>query len=278
MPIVRPLGTMVVHAPPHLDIRVDLAIGRQLNATIVEILPDWKTCPDPVALGRVIRNEGFRVHSVHGCWGSRTIEADRVDLASTNPKVRAGSLADLTRCIEWVAAAGGTFLVVHPGGFSEQSDFEGRRDVLKENLGNLGDFAENLGMILCVENMPPGVYPGSRMADLANLVGELSHASLRLAIDTGHANMSGSASAETLAAGTWLATTHVHDNDGRRDIHSPPGFGTVDFVAWVRALDAINYTGPIMLECIRQLRQDRSLITDAFLEILRKLTGHSRGP
>ena len=106
--------------------------------------------------------------------------------------------------------------------------------------------------------MPPGVHPGSRMADLAELLRELDHPRLALALDTGHANLTAGTAAETLAAGALLATTHVHDNNGRQDAHEPPGHGTIDWPAWGRALDAIGYAGPIMLECIRALRHDDS--------------------
>ena len=41
--------------------------------------------------------------------------------------------------------------------------------------------------------------------------------------------MTSSAAEETLAAGSLLATTHVHDNNGRQDSHDPPGYGTVDW-------------------------------------------------
>ena len=82
--------------------------------------------------------------------------------------------------------------------------------------------------------MPPGVHPGSRMADLATLLSELDHPQLALALDTGHANMGEGAVHETIAAGALLATTHVHDNNGRQDSHLPPGHGTVDWAEWGR--------------------------------------------
>jgi sugar phosphate isomerase/epimerase len=112
-------------------------------------------------------------------------------------------------------------------------------------------------VIVCVENMPPGVYPGSRMAELGEILRELDHPQLALALDTGHANLTASAAEETLAAGSLLATTHVHDNAGRQDSHEPPGHGTVDWTGWGRALDQIGYAGPVLLECIRFLRHNR---------------------
>ncbi len=69
-----------------------------------------------------------------------------------------------------------------------------------------------------------------------------------------------------------LRTTHVHDNDGRQDTHLPPGLGTLDWPAWLEALDAIDYRGPILLECIRHLRNDPASLNDALLERLRRLT------
>ena len=87
----------------------------------------------------------------------------------------------------------------------------------------LAEHARGSGVIVCVENMPPGVHPGSRMAELAELLVELDHPHLALALDTGHANLTATAAEETRAAGSLLATTHVHDNDGRQDSHEPPG-------------------------------------------------------
>jgi sugar phosphate isomerase/epimerase len=93
------------------------------------------------------------------------------------------------------------------------------------------------------------------MADLAALLDELDQPELALALDTGHAHISADLPSETLAAGRRLLTTHVHDNDGRQDTHRIPGQGNVAWDDWPPALDAIGYRGPVMLECIRELRK-----------------------
>ncbi len=150
--------------------------------------------------------------------------------------------------------------MVHPGGLSDPADRAVRRSALARGLLELGEHALAVGssVRVCVENMPPGVHPGSRMTDLAELLRELDHPRLALALDTGHGNLTTGAAEETLAAGALLATTHVHDNNGRQDAHEPPGLGTIDWPAWGRALVAIGYAGPIMLECIRALRHGYS--------------------
>jgi sugar phosphate isomerase/epimerase len=251
---------MITYGYPDIELADELTLATWLGASVLEILPEWSRLPDPAPLRRQVADRGMLIHSAHGCWGGRTIRASRVDLGATDAAAHRESVDDLRCCVDWLAEAGGTCLVVHPGGLSNPADHAARRSALARGLLELGEHALAVGssVRICVENMPPGVHPGSRMADLAQLLRELAHPWLALALDTGHGHLTAGAAAETLAAGDLLATTHVHDNNGRQDAHQPPGLGTIDWPAWGRALDAIGYAGPIMLECIRALRHDRS--------------------
>ena len=206
---------------------------------MLEILPEWSRLPDPALVRRRSADRGLSIHSAHGCWGGRTIRARRVDLGSPDPSTHRESIDDLKACVDWLAEAGGRYLVVHPGGLSlAEERLRAARRCWRAGFGSWPSTPRGSGVIVCVENMPPGVYPGSRMAELAELLRELDHPQLALALDTGHANLTASAAEETLAAGSLLATTHVHDNNGRQDSHEPPGHGTIDWPEWGRALDA----------------------------------------
>src|SRR5262249_25727331 len=206
------------------------------------------------------------IHSAHGCWGGQTIRARRVDLGSTDSITQQESIDDLMRCVDWLASAGGTCLVVHPGGLSDEEQSQRRRAALSRALAQLAQHAQGAGVRICVENMPPGVHPGSRMTDLSHLLADLNHPHLALALDTGHANLGEGVVTETFAAGSLLATTHVHDNNGHQDTHLPPGHGTVDWREWGRVLDSVGYPGPIILECIKHLREDSSSYRPGVLE------------
>jgi sugar phosphate isomerase/epimerase len=246
---------MVTYGYRAIDLGDELALAASLGASVLEILPGWNALPDPLALAVRAQDQGFTVHSAHGCWGGQTIRARRVDLGSTDRATHQESIDDLMRCVDWLTAARGTCLVVHPGGLSDENEFSRRRSALADALVQLAEHAQGAGVRICVENMPPGVHPGSRMTDLSVLLAELNHPHLALALDTGHANLGEGVVAETLAAGSRLATTHVHDNNGRQDTHLPPGQGTVDWSDWGRALDSVGYAGPIILECIKHLRE-----------------------
>jgi sugar phosphate isomerase/epimerase len=274
--IRRPLGTMIVFGFARGDPAVDLEIAARLGAEVLEVLPDWKSYPDPEVIRTRAEDRGLAIHSAHGCWGVRSIRASRVDLGSPDPATHSASLEDLRRCVDWLEVAGGSCLVVHPGGLSDPEDAERRAEALTIGLAALADHARGTGVTICVENMPPGVHPGSRIEDLNALVCRIDRPEIALALDTGHAHISADVSTETRAAGRRLRTTHVHDNDGRQDAHLPPGLGSIDWGAWLGALDAIDYRGPILLECIRHLRQVPDSLDQALLVRLRRLTGMER--
>jgi sugar phosphate isomerase/epimerase len=270
--ISRLLGTMVAYGFPRGDLAVDLAIADRLGARLLEVLPDWSAYPDPAALRARLADAGFFLHSAHGAWGGQSIQASRVDLGDTSERTRQASIDDLKRCADWLSCARGTYLVVHPGGLSDPELAVARRAALAESLIALANHVRGSSIVICVENMPAGVHPGSRMADLASLVSELGRPELALALDTGHANITSSAVSETEAAGPLLRTTHVHDNNGRSDSHDPPGLGSVDWESWLSALDLVEYQGPIMLECIRNLRERPDRIDEPLLGLLSRLT------
>ena len=268
----RPIGTMVVYGYPEVEPSADLAIATRLGATVLEVLPFWRARPDPVEFKTLVADTGLAIHSAHGSWGGQSVRAPRVDLGSPDVPTHRRSVDDLKLCLDWLSEAGGRFLVVHPGGLSSADGVHARRDALIRGLISLAEHADGTGITLCVENMPPGVHPGSRTIDLAAVLAETGRPGLAIALDTGHARLSRNPNEETIDAARFLATTHVHDNDGRHDTHLPPGLGVIDWEAWGRSLDAARYHGPIMLECIRHLRQYPETLSAELMALLERLS------
>jgi sugar phosphate isomerase/epimerase len=248
-----------------------LEVVHRLGATHVELYPRWAASPDPHDSGRMVRDFGLEVWSAHGPWGSETWQGGRVDLAATDEAARRASVADVRRAIAWLADATGTRLVVHPGVLSDESQAAVRRAALLQSLADLAPIAAAHDVYLCVENLPPKCWPGSRMSDLVSIVEELGASHVGLCLDTGHANIVADAASFARAAGSWLRTTHVHDNDGARDEHRLPGQGTVRWSELTAALAAIDYRGVIMIECPRYLRDHPEEVNDQLREQLAEL-------
>ena len=252
----RALGLMVVHTPKGPLLEHDLGLAARLGASLVELLPQWHSLPEPGPVRETIAQSGLTLWSVHGPWGGQAIAAARVDLADLNSRLRQDSIDDVLRALDWSARLGAGLMVVHPGGLSAHEDLAERTERLTQSLDSLSLEAESRNIRIGLENMPRGVFPGSRMADLAEVVRQINRpAALGLVLDTGHARISGDIREETLAAQGLLISTHVHDNDGRSDSHRPPGEGVLDWPAWFAALDEIGYSGPILLECVKALRE-----------------------
>jgi sugar phosphate isomerase/epimerase len=247
-----------------------VALARRLGATHVELYPRWAAPPDPTPLGQELRDAGLTVWSAHGPWDSEAWHASRIDLGSLDPRLRSAAVQDIVAAVDWLATAGGRCLVVHPGVLSEAADEFARRDALLASLRELGGIAEQRHLRICVENMPPGCFPGSRMTDLSAIVTELDAAHVGLCLDTGHAHLVAGVGESTRAAGSRLWTTHVHDNSGQRDEHLAPGLGTLPWPELRAALDEIAYHGPIMLECPRYFREHPEVVT---VDLVARLNG-----
>jgi sugar phosphate isomerase/epimerase len=263
-----PLGIMVVCGYEQHSLPAQLETARRLGARCVELYPRWSNPPEAAAVARQIREAGLAVWSAHGPWGNEAWVARRVDLGSLDVELRQDSIADVRRAIRWLAEAGGRCLVVHPGVLSQPTDFDARRSALLDSLAAFAEHAAKHNVIVCVENLPPGSFPGTRTADNAAIVRQLAASHIGLCLDTGHANIVADVASEARAAGDLLRTTHVHDNDGRRDEHLPPGLGSVRWPEFSAALAEIGYDGVVMLECPRYLREHPEVVTDEFRERL----------
>ena len=250
----RPLGTMVTYGYPEIELDDELSLAIADRSLVAGDLARL----GPLARSGCVRkragDRGLSIHSAHGCWGGRTIRARRVDLGSLDASTHRESIDDLKACIDWLAEAGGKCLVVHPGGLSDPEECTGRRLALSRGLWQLAEHARGTGVIVCVENMPPGVYPGSRMAELAELL--RSSITLNLALRS-TPDMPTSPRPPRRRHGPparcWRRPMFMTIM-AARILMSPRAMARSTGGTWGQALDSIGYGGPILLECIRHLR------------------------
>ena len=68
-------------------------------------------------------------------------------------------------------------------------------------------------------------------------------------VDTGHALVMGQDPAEMIRTlGSRVRVLHVHDNDGKRDLHLAPYLGKINWDSVLAALKEINYQGSFSFE------------------------------
>ncbi len=172
--------------------------------------------------------------------------------ADLTESLRKASLDEMLNSLETAAELGAWKAVVHPGHAVGLGSLvpELSRRYMMESLESVIVHGNQLGIRLCVENMPPRSRSLSAPEDFEQLFSR--HPRLYLTLDTGHANLDGGGLKNVLKFieqfPNRIGHVHAHDNFGRDDNHLPPGTGTLDFPCIVGALRGVGYDGTVTLE------------------------------
>ena len=246
MPIYSCSTSLFKEAP------IEEVVGRiaEMGFREIEIFDDSRPngwLSDPVRARRLIEAAGLRVRTVH------SPEAGW-DNANPDEALREASVRACLACFGPAAEVGAEYVICHPNaslnGF-RASDYGLCWDRSRRSLERFAEEARRIGLKVAVENLPSyGLpRPGARVYEILRLIEELGE-HVGVCLDAGHSNANGlSAADEALEAGAHLFALHIHDNDGLgKDLHWLPGQGTTDWEAFLRALDALQFTGPRTFE------------------------------
>lgn len=170
---------------------------------------------------------------------------------SPNPGIRRETRRQLLRCVELLAAMGGTAMVVHfgykcPFGLLDPSRLP---DLFADSVGPVLERARAAGVRVLLENNPR--FPLAFVQDAEEVLAVLArHPDLAVCLDVAHAHTLGPDGARAAAAAlaSRVESVHVSDNAGDRDSHLPLGEGSLPLVPVVAALEAAGYRGPYILE------------------------------
>jgi len=243
---------------------------------VVGFHPRWPQQPDPGPSVAVCRELGLRVDAVHGPWWGDSYDEEMFDLAGLDEAVRLHSVEQVPRSIAYTVAVGARDLVLHPGVKEGPDRLDERYDALKRSIEALLPDVERAEVRLCFENLPwPG--PGERMERLAPVIASFDNSHVGLCLDTGHANVTENVPDAIRAAGRFLFTTHVHDNDGSGDQHLNPGQAAIAWDDVATALAEIGYRGPIILECISSFGLGEPFLTPDYVAWLERFCRRAAG-
>ncbi len=194
------------------------------------------------------KEAGFEIFQVHGPW----------PVDDTTEEGRAKNLQDMKTCIRATAALGCKYMVVHPlmpYSWGTEDDPAFAREVNVKHYKALSLYAEEYGVVVCLENMPVNHHSLASVASIVEFVKMIDSPALGICLDTGHAAITHEAAgAAVRLCGDLLKVLHIHDNDGQRDSHTPPFFlsgvyNTTDWEDFKKALHDIDYHGVVSLEC-----------------------------
>jgi sugar phosphate isomerase/epimerase len=186
---------------------------------------DYKDFP------RYAMEAGLYVENAHAPY----IEAN--SLWEDNP-IGSAYAEKLITCIEDCAAYEIPTLVLHPTNGKTPLPVS---DIGIERLKRIIDKAETLNINIAVENMESPQY-------LAYIFSNIQSDRLGFCFDSGHHNLH-SPDLDLLGLyGDKLMALHLHDNNGKEDMHALPFSGSIDWTKLSAKLKAVNYKGAVALE------------------------------
>ena len=232
---------------------------------------DYRDKAQIAELGHWFRDSDLKLHALHSpmyndeIWGRSGPHAV-VTITEQKKNVRLQMVDEIKRAIEIAEVVPFRFLVQHMGVGGEEFDMR-KVDAAFSALEELTVFARQRGVEILLENIPNDLSNAERLLQF----NELTHLGMNFTLDTGHANMHEGVEAAFNLMKDRIRSTHVHDNNGKDDIHLFPmsAGGTVD---WKKTMELLRSRGdqyPLLLE-LKEKPEITSPI-DAVLEVFDKL-------
>ncbi len=175
-----------------------------------------------------------------------------VSTADLTPSLREASLNEVLNSLDVAAELECLKVVLHPSYMLGLSVFvrEKAREYALESLDTIMIKANQLGLIICLENMFSRTHSLVKPDDFVEIFEKFPK--LKLTLDTGHAHIGDKDGRRALdfikRFPDRISHIHASDNLGKEDNHLPVGAGTVNFPEIVKAIKEIGYDDTITLE------------------------------
>ncbi len=197
------------------------------------------------------RDSELELHSLHSpthsdVYGGLCGPESLVKITESDKGNRIRMTDEIKRAIEVSELIPVKCVVQHMGVVNEEFS-ERKSDAAFTALEELKLFSKQRGVNLMLENIPNGFSTAERL----NYFNGTTHLDLGYVFDTGHANLSNGVKPEWELMKSRVRSIHVHDNNGKDDLHLQPIFAKEGTVNWERTMELFRDHGdkyPLMLE------------------------------
>jgi len=196
---------------------------------------------------------GVKVWSFHLPFGGK-----KYDISHIDEKIRAFTIEADKHYIKTAHSLGAKVAVIHPSGEPiEQSKRQLYMECCKKSLKELADYAESLGIVLAVEDLPRTCL-GRDTKEMIELVECDSR--LRVCFDVNHL-LCDSHEQFICELGDKIVTLHISDYDFVDEMHAMPGCALIDWHKLITLLEKADYNGPFLYEVALAGRDLRGFVS-----------------
>jgi sugar phosphate isomerase/epimerase len=229
---------------------------QQAGILVVEIFCarqhlDYRNKAQIAELGHWFRDSEMKLHSLHSpmytdeIWGRSGPHAV-ITITEPVKSLRLRMVDEIKRALEIAEVVPMKYLIQHIGVGGEEFDLR-KLEAAFSALEELSLFARQRGVEILLENIPNELSSAQRLLQFE----ELTHLGLNYVFDTGHANIGEGVRAAFGLMKERIRSTHIHDNDGKADIHLFPFLsegGTIDWNETMQLLRSRKDQYPLLLE------------------------------
>ena len=192
-----------------------------------------------------IEEAGIEITQTHGPWRWPPQDFTEED--------RAERFEKMAKSIRGTAILGCRNFVIHPiMPFGDNQDPEPERlwDMNLAFMRRLVEVGRSCDVVVNFENMPMTALSISRPEAILRFVKMVDSPFFKVCLDTGHCAVFGDSPAQAvrLLGKEYLATLHIHDNNGHNDLHWNPYTGVIDWDDFSDALREVGFEGAVSLE------------------------------
>jgi sugar phosphate isomerase/epimerase len=207
---------------------------------------------DPAAvaqLGQWLEETGLRLHGIHAPITDRLSPGDKwgstISNAVADSAARQAAVREADAALQIARRIPASVFVVHLGTPTVQGG-ENNRAAAQRSIEEICRLAEPIGIRVAVEVIPNPLSDASSLVTL--LERDLDAPSAGICLDLGHAFLLGDVADAVETVAEHLITTHIHDNDGKKDEHLVPFDGRIDWSLALMTLQKVGYDGTYLME------------------------------
>jgi len=208
-------------------------------------------------LGHWFRESELKVHSLHSPlytdeYGGRSGPQAVINITEPVKSKRIPMLDEIKRALEVAETVPFPYLIQHIG-IPGQEYGQRSVDAAFTALEEISLFARQRGVEVLLENIPNQLSTAERLLMFLNT----THLNLNICLDVGHAHMNDGVEAAYRLLKNRIRSTHVHDNDGKEDLHlfpmltpgqGSPSRGNIDWPRTMQLLRSQNDAYPLLME------------------------------
>ena len=208
-------------------------------------------------LGHWFRESELKLHSLHSPlhtdeYAGRSGPHAVINITEPIKSKRIPMLDEIKRALEIAETIPFRYLIQHIGVTAQEYD-ERYVDAAFTALEEISLFARQRGVEVLLENTPNDLASAERLLMFLGT----THLNLNVCLDVGHAHMNEGAETAYRLLKSRIRSTHVHDNDGKEDLHlfpmlargeGSPIRGNIDWPRTMRLLRSQGDRYPLLLE------------------------------